>query len=65
MERISLKRIHSPQEITTIHRDFSKAALCSFYKITMDHRDFGIFGFTPNTHLAYDDLLILTKSTHR
>jgi hypothetical protein len=36
----------------TIYRDFPKATLCSFCKITVSHRDYGISTVIPNICLV-------------
>jgi hypothetical protein len=36
--------------ITLTHRDFREATECSFWKITVAHRDSDIFTVIPNIH---------------
>jgi hypothetical protein len=40
--------------ITVIHRNFSKATLCSFCKITVSHRNSDISTIIPNIGLVDD-----------
>jgi hypothetical protein len=47
--------------VTVTHRDFIEATECSFWKITVDHRDSGIFTVIPNIVIKKHHLIIRVR----